>query len=40
MSWLLINDLFDHKVIFTFYKNNSYLFKGKQILEVETRDDL
>ena len=35
---LLINDLSDHKIIFTFHKNKSYLEKVNKFIEVETRD--
>ena len=38
-SGLLINDLSDHKIIFTFYKNKSYLVKVNKFIEVETRDE-
>ena len=31
ISGLLINDLSDHKIIFTFHQNNSYIDKVKQI---------
>ena len=36
ISGLLINDLSDHKIIFTFHKNKSYLVKVNKLLE--TRD--
>ena len=35
---LLINDLSDHKIIFIFHKNKSYLDKVNKFIEVETRD--
>ena len=38
-SRLLINDLSDHKIIITFYKNKSYLVKVNKFIEVETRDE-
>ena len=38
-SGLLINDLFDHKIIFTFQKNKSYLVKVNKFIEVETCDE-
>ena len=38
ISGLLINDLSDHKIIFTFHKNKSYLEKVNKFIEVETRD--
>ena len=38
ISGLLINDLSDHKIIFTFHKNKSYLEKVNKFTEVETRD--
>ena len=33
-----VNDLSDHKIIFTFHKNKSYLEKVNKFIEVETRD--
>ena len=38
ISGLLINDLSDHKIIFTFHKNKSYFEKVNKFIEVETRD--
>ena len=38
ISGLLINDLSDHKIIFTFHKNKSYFEKINKFIEVETRD--
>ena len=38
-SGLLINDLSDHNIIFTFHKNKSYLVKVNTFIEVETRDE-
>ena len=38
ISGLRINDLFDHKTIFTFHKNKSYLDKENNFIKVETRD--
>ena len=38
ISGLLINDLYDHKIIFTFHKNKSYLEKVNKFIEVEARD--
>ena len=38
ISGLLINDLSDHKIIFTVHKNKSYLEKVNKFIEVETRD--
>ena len=38
-SGLLINDLSDHKIIFTFHQNKSYLVKVNKFIEVETRDE-
>ena len=38
-SGLLINDLSDHKIIFTFHKNKSYLVKVNKFIEIETRDE-
>ena len=38
ISGLLINDLSDHKIFFTFHKNKSYLEKVNKFIEVETRD--
>ena len=39
MSGLLINDLSDHKMIFTRHKNNTYIGKIKKFVEIEKRDD-
>ena len=38
ISGLLINDLSDHKIIFTFHKKKSYFEKVNKFIEVETRD--
>ena len=38
ISGLLINDLSDHKIIFTFHKNKSYWDKVNKFIEVEARD--
>ena len=38
-SGLLIKDLSDHKIIFTFHKNKSYLVKVNKFIEIETRDE-
>ena len=35
MSGLLINDLSDHKMIFTWHKNNTYIEKIKKFVEIE-----
>ena len=40
ISGLLINDLSDHKIIFTFHQNNSYIDKVKKFINIEKRDDL
>ena len=37
---LLINDLSDHKIIFTFHQNNSYIDKVNTFINIEKRDDL
>ena len=39
MSGLLINDLSDHKMIFTLHKNNIYIEKVNKFVEIEKRDD-
>ena len=39
ISGLLINDLSDHKIIFTFHRNNSYIDKVNKFINVEKRDD-
>ena len=39
MSGLLINDLSDHKMIFTWHKNNTYIEKVNKVVEIEKRDD-
>ena len=39
MSGLLINDLSDHKMIFTWHKNNTYIEKVNKFVEIEKRDD-
>ena len=38
-SGLLINDLSDHKISFTFHKNKSYLVKVYIFIEIETCDE-
>ena len=38
-SGLLVNDLSNHKIIFTFHTNKSYLVKVNKFIEVETRDE-
>ena len=38
-SGLLINDLFDHTIIFTFHKNKPYLVQVNKFIEIETRDE-
>ena len=39
ISGLLINDLSDHKIIFTFHQNNSYIDKVNKFINIEKRDD-
>ena len=39
MSGLLINDLSDHKMNFTWHKNNSYIENVNKLVEIEKRDD-
>ena len=39
MSGLLINDLSDHKIIFTWLKNKTYIEKVNKFVEIEKRDD-
>ena len=39
MSGLLFNDLSDHKMIFTWHKNNTYIEKVNKFVEIEKRDD-
>ena len=39
ISGLLINDLSDHKLIFTFHQNNSYIDKVNKFINIEKRDD-
>ena len=36
MSGLLINDLSDHKMNFTWHKNNSYIENVNKLVEIET----
>ena len=38
-SGLLINDLSDHKIIFTFHRNNSYIEKVNKFIDIEKRDE-
>ena len=38
-SGLLINDLSDHKIIFTFLMNNSYIEKVNKFIDIEKRDE-
>ena len=39
ISGLLINDLSDHKFIFTFLNNKSYLVKVDKFIDIEKRDE-
>ena len=39
MSGLLINNLSDHKMIFTLHKNKTYIEKVNKFVEIEKRDD-
>ena len=39
ISGLLINDLSDHKIIFTFLNNKSYLVKVDKFIDFEKRDE-
>ena len=39
MSGLLINDLSDHKMIFTWHKNNTYIEKVNKFVEIKKRDN-
>ena len=39
ISGLLINDLSDHKIIFTFHQNNSHIDKVNKFINIEKRDD-
>ena len=38
-SGLLINDLSDHRIIFTFHRNNSYIEKENKFIDIEKRDE-
>ena len=39
ISGLLINDLSDHKLLFTFLNNKSYLVKVDKFIDIEKRDE-
>ena len=39
ISGLLINDLSDHKTIFTFLNDKSYLVKADKFIDIEKRDE-
>ena len=39
ISGLLINDLSDHKIIFTFLNDKSYLVKVDKFIDIEKRDE-
>ena len=39
ISGLLINDISDHKIIFTFLNDKSYLVKIDKFIDIEKRDE-
>ena len=39
-SGILINDISDHKMIFTYYENNTYIEKTNKFIEIEMKDEL
>ena len=39
MSGVLINDSSDHKMIFTWHENNTYIERVNQFVKFEKRDD-
>ena len=38
-SGLITNDLSDHKITFTFHRNNSYIEKVNKFIDIEKRDE-